>query len=182
MLRTCLWISKRGNLVDKVLLLLVGTFSPPGSFENGLAVPASTREKSTRISSKNYWRDAPRSPCIYVWASPVFPVAPLFCGPAVVRVAFWCSGAVEPLPGTSWQLVRWCGPPGLANFDFRARFLWKCEELFLLGLCRFEPASCEHGLVFTVRVSWLWVVCGCSPGPAASWQPCLDDVGRKNCV
>ena len=100
-----------------------------------------------------------------------FPVAPLLGGLAVVRVAFWCSGAVEPLPGTLWQLVRWRGPPGLADFDFRARFLCKFEGFVLLGLCRFEPASCEHGLVFTVRVSWLWVVCGCSPGPAAPWQP-----------
>ena len=100
-----------------------------------------------------------------------FLVAPLLGGLAVVRVAFWCSGAVEPLPGTSWQLVRWRGPPRLANFDFRARFLGEFEGFVLLGLFKFEPASCERGLVFTVRVSWLWVVCGCSPGPAATWQP-----------
>ena len=52
-----------------------------------------------------------------------FPAAPLLGGLAVVRVAFWCSGAVEPLPGTLWQLVRWRGPPRLAIFDFRVRFL-----------------------------------------------------------
>ena len=88
-----------------------------------------------------------------MWASPAFPSPRCLVVFAVVRVAFWCSGAVEPLPGTSWQLVRWRGPPGLANFDLRARYLCKFEGFVLLRLCRFEPASCEHGLVFTVRVS-----------------------------
>ena len=72
-LRTRPWISKTGNLVDKVVLPLVGAFFPPAGFENGLAGPASTREKSTRIFFKNYGRDPPRSPYIYVWVSPAFP-------------------------------------------------------------------------------------------------------------
>ena len=67
------WIPEKGNLVDKAVLPLAGAFFPPGGFENGLAGPASTREKSTRIFFKNYGRDARRSPYIYVWASPAFP-------------------------------------------------------------------------------------------------------------
>ena len=67
--------------------------------------------------------------CLYLCVGVVgFPGAPLLCGPAVVRVAFWCGGAVEPSPVTSWPPVRLCGPPGLANFDFRALFLGTLKE------------------------------------------------------
>ena len=61
-----------------------------------------------------------------------FHFAPLF-GLTVVRVAFWCSGAVEPLLFTLWPPVRWRGPPRLANFDFRALFSGTLKDFFLLG-------------------------------------------------
>ena len=66
-------IPKTGNLVDDIVLPSLGTFFRPGGFKNGLAGPASTREKLTRISSKNYCRDAQKSSYIYVWAAPAFP-------------------------------------------------------------------------------------------------------------
>ena len=47
--RTCPRIQKTGNLVDKVVLPLVGVFFHPGGPENGLAGPAFIREKSILI-------------------------------------------------------------------------------------------------------------------------------------
>ena len=111
-----------------------------------------------------------------------FPAAPLFDGLAVVRVAFWCSGAVEPLPGTSWQPVRWHGPSGLANFDFRARFLGKFEGFFLLLLCSLEPASCERGLSLPSGSPCCGLSVGARRGRLLLGSLRLDDVGRKNCV
>ena len=67
--RTCPRIQETGNLVDKVVLPLVGVFFQSGGPENGLAGPAFTREKSTLILFKSYGRDDPRSlyMCTYVY-------------------------------------------------------------------------------------------------------------------
>ena len=111
-----------------------------------------------------------------------FPVASLFGGLAIVLVASWYSGTGEPLSSISWQPVRWCGPPGLTDFVFWARFLSQFECIFILELSRFEPASCEHGSVFTIRVSWLRVICGCLPGSTAPWQPSSRRCWSESCV
>ena len=81
-----------------------------------------------------------------------FPVAPLLCGLAVVRVAFWCSGAVEPLPGTSWPPVRRRGPPRLANFDLPASFSGNLKEFFPSCSSCLRARLLGGGLVFTVLV------------------------------
>merc|ERR1712026_239228 len=83
-------IPKTGNLVDDIVLPSVGTFFRPGGFKNGLAGPASTREKLTRISSKNYCRDAQKSSYIYVWAAPAFP-SPRCLGILGLRLVGWLS-------------------------------------------------------------------------------------------
>ena len=92
-----------------------------------------------------------------------FSVAPLLCGLAVVRVAFWCNRAVEPLLVTSWPPVRWCGPPGLANFDFRVLFLGTLKDFSFLGVFGWSLLL-EAGVVFTIPcclvVGCLWMLAG----------------------
>ena len=112
-----------------------------------------------------------------------FPVAPLFGGLAVVRVAFWCSGAVEPLPGTSWQLVRRRGPPGLANFDFRVRFLGKFEGfLSFLGYVGLSLLLVSSGWSLPSGSPGCGLSVGARRGRLLLGSLRLDDVGRKNCV
>ena len=98
-----------------------------------------------------------------------FPVAPLLHGPAVVRVAFWCGGAVELLLSASWPPVRWCGPPGLANFDFRALFQGTLKDSFPSWEYLVRARFWGQGWSLLSPAAWLWAVCGCSPGPALSW-------------
>ena len=143
---------------------------------------SSNQEEINTGVFENYGGD-PRVFLIYVCGRGGFRLAPLLCGLAVVRAAFWCSGAVEPLLFTSWPPVRWCGPPRLANFDFRALFLGTLKDFFLLGSIWFEPASWGQGWSLPSPAAWLWAVCGCSPGPAVMSYGSLrlDDIGLKNC-
>ena len=130
---------------------MVGAFFPPGGLKNGRAGPDFTNTKSTRtffeiVLVMN------RGLLIYMCGLRGFPVAPLLCGLAVVRVAFWCSGAVEPLPGTSWPPVRRRGPPRLANFDLPASFSGNLKEFFPSCSSCLRARLLGGGLVFTVLV------------------------------
>ena len=110
------------------------------------------------------------------------PVAPLFSGLAVFRVAFWCSGAVESLPRSSWQLARWCGTPGLATFDFRVLFLGTLKDFFLLGSIWLEPASGGRGSLYYPLLPGCGLFVDARRGRLSFGSPRLDDVGRKNCI
>ena len=137
----------------------------------------------------------PRVYLIYVCGRGGLVSAPLCCGLAVVRVAFWCSGAVEPLLFTSWPPVRVCGPPRLANFDFRALFLSTLKEFFPSWDLFVRAYFSEAGVVFTIPcclvVGFLWVLAGAGcrlaafvsttvvgklflvVGGLCAWIPCL---------
>ena len=118
----------------------------------------------------------------YMWGVAGSPVAPLLCGLAVVRVAFWCNGAVEPLPGTSWQLVRWCGPPGLANFDFGCRFSVILKEFSFLGYLGLSLLLVSAGRSSPPGSPGCGLSVGARRGRLLLGSLRLDDVGRKNCV
>ena len=124
----------------------------------------------------------PRVFLIYVCGRGGLPFAPLLCGLAVVRAAFWCSGAVEPLPLTSWPPVRWRGPPRLANFDFRALFLGTLKDFFLLGSIWFEPASGGRGSLYYPLLPGCGLFVGARRGRLSFGSLRLDDGGRKNCI
>ena len=111
-----------------------------------------------------------------------FSVAPLLCGLAVVRVAFWCNRAVEPLLVTSWPPVRWRGPPGLANFDFRVLFLGTLKDFFLFGSIWLEPASGGRGSLYYPLLPGCGLFVDARRGRLSFGSPRLDDVGRKNCI
>ena len=94
---------KEKNLVDKVALQCTASFFALGNFENEVAGPAFTTQKSKQKEIEIMM--VMHRVSLYICVGVVgFPAAPLLCdlaGLAVVRAVFWCSGAVEPWPGTS---------------------------------------------------------------------------------
>ena len=95
-----------------------GVFSVHGRLENRLGRPAFTTEVPVLgtfiivgLMSRVFLIHIYIYMYIYIYVYILvgvagFPVALLFGGRAIVRVAFWYTGAGEPLPSTSWQLVR----------------------------------------------------------------------------
>ena len=126
--------------------------------------------KSTRVVLKII-RVTCRFRNICVWASSVFP-SPRSCAvPLSFRVAlvvWWCGRAATT---TCRPPVRWRGPPGLANFDFRALFLGTLKDFFPSWVNLVRARFWGQGWSLLSPVAWLWAVCGCSPGPAVVWQP-----------
>ena len=107
------------------------------------------------------------------------PVAPLFSGLAVFRVAFWCSGAVESLPRSSWQLARWCGTPGLATFDFRVLFLSNLDDLSFLGYVGLNLHLVSAGWSLPSESPGCGLSVGARRGRLLLGSLRLDDVGWK---
>ena len=164
------------------MLPLVGAFFPPGGFENGLAGPASTREKLTRISSKKYCRDAQKSPYIYVWVSPAFPPPRCLVVLLSFGLPFGVVGRSSRYQVHCGNLFAGVGSPGSQILIFGYGFYVNLKDLSFLGYVGLSLLLVSTGWSLPSVSPGCGLSVGARRGRLLLGSFCLDDVGRKKCV
>ena len=180
--RTHPWIPKKRNLVDKVVLPLVAAFSRPGGSKNGLARPASTREKLTRIFFQNHGRDPPRAPYIYVWASPAFPSPRCLVVLLSFGLPFGVVGRSSRYRVHRGNLFAGVGRLGSQILIFGHGFSVNLKDLSFLGYLGLSLLLVSAGWSLPSGSPGCGLSVGARRGRLLLGSLRLDDVGRKNCV
>ena len=180
--RTRPWIPKKRNLVDKVVLPLVAAFSRPGGSKNGLARPASTREKLTRIFFQNHGRDPPRAAYIYVWASPAFPSPRCLVVLLSFGLPFGVVGRSSRYRVHRGNLFAGVGRLGSQILIFGHGFSVNLKDLSFLGYLGLSLLLVSAGWSLPSGSPGCGLSVGARRGRLLLGSLRLDDVGRKNCV
>ena len=160
----------------------MGAFFPPAGFENGLAGPASTREKSTRIFFKNYGRDPPRSPYIYVWVSPAFPPPRCLMVSLSFGLPFGVVGRSSRYRVHRGNLFAGVGLLGSQILIFGHGFSVNLKDLSFLGYLGLSLLLVSAGWSLPSGSPGCGLSVGARRGRLLLGSLRLDDVGRKNCV